>query len=100
MADRCKLLTLTLLLSWVCQGRGQSSDTAGAGEIAQKLVKAHSGWAKLSSSGASIEASEVLREGSTVQYHFFVHGLPADELYKLYSWPVSVREPAVSNGRS
>jgi hypothetical protein len=38
---------------------------------------------------------EVLREGSTVQYHLFVHGLPADKLYKLYSWPVSVREPAV-----
>jgi hypothetical protein len=31
--------------------------------------------------------------GPAVQYHFFVPGLPADKLYQLYSWPVSVREP-------
>ena len=48
----------------------------------------------MSSPGASIEAKEVLRQGSTVQYHFFVHGLPADKLYKFFSWSVNEQEPA------
>jgi hypothetical protein len=95
MAERCKLLTLTLLLSLVCQGRAQSDALSAAKEGAQKLAKAHAGWTRLSSPGASLEAKEILREGSVVQYHLFVHGLPADKLYQLYSWPVSVREPTV-----
>jgi hypothetical protein len=93
MAERCKLLTLTLLLSLVCQERVQFSDSAGAGEIAQKLVKAHSNWTRMSSPGASIEANEVQRQGSAVQYHFFVRGLPADSFTSSILGPSASANP-------
>ena len=95
MAERCTLLTVALLFSLVFHGHAQSDVLSAANEGAQKLAKAHAGWTRLSRAGASLEAKETLREGSVVQYHLFVHGLPADRLYQLYSWPVSVPEPTV-----
>lgn len=98
MADRRELIILGLLLILVCRAQAQSADAVRPEEVARKLAKAHSGWTKLSSPGASIEAKEVLRQGSTVKYRFFVHGLPSDQLYSLYSWPVNAREPAAQIG--
>jgi len=98
MADKRELIALGLFLFLVCRGQAQSADAVRPEDLAQKLAKAHAGWTNVSSPGASIEAKEVLRQGSTVKYRFFVHGLPTNELYSLYSWPVNAREPAAQMG--
>jgi hypothetical protein len=74
---------------------GQSDVETRAAETSQALVKAHVAWkSKLSSSGASIQVKEVGRQGSLVQYHLYVSGLPSSELYTAVSWPVTQAKPS------
>src|SRR5260370_18918663 len=68
-------------------------DTRDA-EMIQALVNGHVAWrTKLSSTGASIQAKEVERQGSLVKYYLTVSGLPTDELYAVMSWPVGQQKP-------
>ncbi len=65
-----------------------------AAEISKALVNGHVAWrTKLSSTGASIQAKEVERQGSLVKYYLTVSGLPTDELYAVMSWPVGQQKP-------
>jgi hypothetical protein len=74
---------------------GQSDVETRAAELSQALVKAHVAWkTKLSSSGASVHVKEVARQGSKVQYHLYVSGLPTDALYTVISWPVTQAKPS------
>jgi hypothetical protein len=74
---------------------GQSDVETRAAESSQVLVKGHIAWkTKLSSSGASIQVKEVGRQGSLVQYHLYVSGLPSNELYTAVSWPVTQAKPS------
>jgi hypothetical protein len=59
------------------------------------ILKAHAAWLKQSSPGATLEATQVVRDGSTVQYHLFVKGLPSDSLYWVMEWPVTAAAPQV-----
>lgn len=60
------------------------------------VLRAHLAWLKQSSPGATLEARQVLREGSMVQYHLFAKGLPSDVLYQVVAWPVTGASPQVS----
>lgn len=88
----------TLILLLPCLSNltyGQSDVEARAAETSQALVKGHIAWkSKLSSPGASVRVKEVGRQGSLVQYHLFVSGLPSDELYTAVSWPVTQSKPS------
>src|SRR5260370_10090150 len=65
-----------------------------AAEISKAVVNGHVAWrTKLSSTGASIQAKEVERQGSLVKYYLTVSGLPTDELYAVMSWPVGQQQP-------
>lgn len=88
------LASALLLLTVTFFGHAQSNLDPHSQEITDALVKAHSGWNKLSSPNASIQAKEVTRQGSVVQYHLFVKGLPTDALYTSYQWPVGAAKPA------
>jgi hypothetical protein len=57
------------------------------------ILKAHAAWLKQSSPGATLEARQVAREGSTVQYHLFAKGLSSDALYQVVAWPVTEAAP-------
>ena len=73
----------------------QNNDEARAAELTQRLVKGLVAWqTKVSTLGASIEAKEVGRQGSVVQYHLYVSGLPSEKLYSVATWPVTQREPS------
>jgi len=64
-------------------------------ETSQALVRDHVAWStKLSGSGASIRVKEVGRQGSLVQYHLYVSGLPSNVLYTAVSWPVTQEKPS------
>jgi len=90
--------TVALVLLPLCCSTliyGQSDVETRAAEISQALAKAHVAWnTKLSSPGASVQVKEVARQGSTVQYHLYVSGLPSNELYTAVSWPVTQKEPS------
>jgi hypothetical protein len=60
------------------------------------ILKAHAAWLKQSSQGATLEATQVVRDGSTVQYHLFARGLPSDALYQVIAWPITAAAPQVS----
>jgi hypothetical protein len=61
---------------------------------AEALIKAHSGWKmNLGHSSVSIEARQVAQEGSYVQYHIFVSGLPTETNYTVLQWPVTQPKP-------
>ena len=60
------------------------------------ILKAHAAWLKQSSPGATLEATQVVRDGSTVQYHLFAKGLPSDALYQVIAWPVTAAAPQIS----
>jgi len=61
----------------------------------QALLKGHVAWgSKLSSSGASIQAKEINRQGTSVNYHLFISGLPSNALYSVVSWPVTQQKPS------
>src|SRR5439155_13828024 len=83
------------LLLWPIALIAQSDIQARGAAIAQSLVKRHVAWqTSLSSPGASVEAKEVARRGSFIQYHLYVSGLPSDKLYRVVTWPVTQREPS------
>lgn len=89
------LILLVLLLSVSNCIYGQTEVETKAAELSQRLLKAHIAWkTKLSSAGAYIESKEVAREGPVVKYNLRVVGLPADELYKVMSWPVGASSPS------
>jgi hypothetical protein len=74
---------------------GQSDVETRAAETSQALVKGHIAWkTKLSSPGASVRVKEVARQGSQVQYHLYVSGLPSSELYTVVSWPLTQAKPS------
>ena len=79
---------------------GQSDIEARAAENAQALMKGHVAWrTKLSNPGASIKVKEVGRQGSVVQYHLYVSGMPSNNFNKVYSvvsWPVTQAKPSSS----
>jgi hypothetical protein len=60
------------------------------------ILRAHTAWLKQSSPGATLEATQVLSEGSIVQYHLFAKGLPSDGLYQVIAWPITESAPQVS----
>jgi hypothetical protein len=73
-----------------------------AGLVGQTQVKpadnlrAHAAWLKQSSPGATLEATQGVRYGSTVQYRLFAKGLSSDALYQVVAWPVTDAAPQVS----
>jgi hypothetical protein len=73
--------------------QAQSNLDSQTKEKVDVLVKSHRAWSKLSTPNASINAKEVARQGAVVQYHFFVQGLPTDEVYTAYRWPVGKEDP-------
>jgi len=60
----------------------------------QVLLKGHVAWGSKLSSGASIQAKEIERQGTSVKYHLFISGLPPDALYSVVTWPVTQQKPA------
>jgi hypothetical protein len=73
----------------------QSDVETRAAATSQALVNGHVAWrSKLSSPGASIQLKEVGRQGSLVQYHLYVSGLPSNVLYTAVSWPVTQAKPS------
>jgi len=60
------------------------------------ILRAHGAWLKQSSPGATLEAMQVARDGSTVQYHLFAKGIPSDGLYQVIAWPITESVPQVS----
>ncbi len=90
--------TATVVLLLACLSNltyGQSDVETRAAENSQALAKAHVAWKTgLSSPGASIQVKEVGRQGSLVQYHLYVSGLPSNELYTAVSWPVTQAKPS------
>jgi Cu2+-containing amine oxidase len=90
----CCTSVATTVLLWPVVLIAQNDIETRGEEISQSLVKRHVAWqTKLSSTGASIEAKQVARRGSWVQYHLYVTGLPSDQLYAVVTWPVTQREP-------
>jgi hypothetical protein len=88
------IVAWTLLFGSILLVAQDDVETRGA-EIAQSLVKRYVAWqTRVSSPGASIEAKEVARRGSLVQYHLYVTGLPSDSLYAVVQWPVTQRDPS------
>ena len=89
-------ISLALLLS--CRAKyasGQTDVEKRAGEISQALIKQHIAWrTTLSTPGASAQVKEVARQGSIVQYHLYVSGLPSEQLYEALSWPVTESRPS------
>jgi hypothetical protein len=74
---------------------GQSDVETRAAENTQALMREHVAWkTMLSSPGASVKVKEVARQGSVVQYHLYVSGLPSDKLYTAVSWPVTQAKPS------
>lgn len=75
----------------------QSNMDADTTNSVNGLVRAHSGWDRLTSAGVTIEAKETWRgeiEGRpVVKYRIFVHGLSPKVLYEAYQWPIAAREP-------
>jgi hypothetical protein len=91
----CCTSVATTVLLWPVVLIAQNDIETRGEEISQSLVKRHVAWqTKLSSTGASIEAKQVARRGSWVQYHLYVTGLPSDQLYAVVTWPVRQREPS------
>jgi hypothetical protein len=88
--------TVVVLLAWASNLiYGQSDVETRAAETSQALVNGHVAWkTKLSSPGASVQVKEVSRQGSLVQYHLYVSGLPSNELYTAVSWPVTQAKPS------
>lgn len=78
------------------QAYAQSDADARAKQDAQGLVKFYGDWAKMSDLGASLEAKEVARQGSMVQYHFYVKGLNTESLYTAFTWPVTAAKPVAA----
>ncbi len=91
-------MAATVVLLLACSPNsthGQSDVETRAAETSQALVKGHLAWkTKLSSPGASVRVKEVARQGSLVQYHLYVSGLPSNELYTAVSWPVTQAKPS------
>lgn len=86
-----------LLLALGLQLHSQTSadQEARVQKSAEALIKAHSGWKmNLGHSGVSIEAKQVAQQGSYVQYHIFVSGLPTDVNYTVLQWPVTRPQPS------
>lgn len=76
---------------------GQSDVEARADANTQALMKGHVAWrTKLSSPGASVTVKEVGRQGSLVQYHLYVSGMPSNKLYTVVSWPVTQAKPSAT----
>jgi hypothetical protein len=69
-----------------------------ASALAEQLIKLHRSWSAASSKGASVEVKELSRKdvpgkGAVVQYHFYVKGLPQNDLYEYVNWTVNQRTP-------
>jgi hypothetical protein len=74
---------------------GQADLDARIAQQGEALVKQHVVWkTKLSSPGASIRVKEVGRQGSLLQYHLYVSGLPSNQLYRVSTWPITQPEPS------
>lgn len=88
-----QIILLVVCSSTVCCT--QTDVATRAAEMSRALITAHTAWdTKASGPGASIQAKEVARRGSLVQYHLYVSGLPKDQLYTVISWPINRREPS------
>ena len=86
---------ILLLACFSSLNYGQSDVATSAAATSQALVNGHIAWrTKLSSPGASIQVKVVGRQGSLVQYHLYVSGLPSNELYTAVSWPVTQAKPS------
>ena len=74
---------------------GQADLDARIAQQGEALVKQHVVWkTKLSSPGASIRVKAVGRQGSLLQYHLDVSGLPSNQLYRVSTWPITQPEPS------
>jgi len=60
------------------------------------ILRAQPAWLKQSSRGATLEATQGVRDGSTVQYHLIAKGLSSDVVYQVLAWPVTDPAPQVS----
>lgn len=88
---------LLLFAIFVVAGNAQRESGMGApaGQASQRFVSGHIAWkTRMSNEGASIQVKEIERRGSQVRYHFYVSGLPTDQLYNVISWPVSQANPS------
>jgi hypothetical protein len=90
------ILTLVAVGStFFAHGQDGGNTEARAQEAAEKIINAHIAWkTKLSSSGASLQAKEIDRQGSHVRYRLYVSGLPSGQLYTVLSWPVNQETPS------
>ena len=82
---------LLLALIWPAQDKTAS-------EVAEKLVNGFVNWNQsLNSAGGKVEFREVARgkkEGAPIAlYDVIVTGVPHNQSYALYYWPVTVKEP-------
>src|SRR5262249_22992569 len=90
--ERCMRLnsTIAVLMIVLCSTAIAQQQPADGDKntlnVMQSMVKTHDGWGKLNSPGVSVQAKEVQRQGSWVQYHLFVSGLPSDTVYSVVSW--------------
>jgi len=73
------------------------SRVAGQTQVSpQDILKKHAAWLRLSSPGVTLEAKQVLRDGSIVQYHLLAKGLSSDALYQVVAWPVTAAAPSAT----
>jgi hypothetical protein len=85
---------ILLALGLQLQSQTNADQETRVQKSAEALIKAHSGWKmNLGHSGVSIEAKQVAQQGSYVQYHIFVSGLPTDVNYTVLQWPVTKPQP-------
>jgi len=93
-----KQTTLVVVLLLICASTftfGQADAEAHPGEESRALVREHLAWkTELSRPNAAIRAREVGRQGSLVQYHLYVSGLPTNKLYTALSWPITQAKPS------
>ena len=86
-----KLLVVVAALAFVNPARLVGQTQVKPADV----LKAHAAWLKQSSPGATLEATQVVRDGSSVQYHLFAKGLPSDASYWVMAWPVTAAAPQV-----
>jgi hypothetical protein len=73
-----------------------NSTEARAQRTANELIKQHQAWRTLSTPGVSIQAKESSREQGIFQYRLYVTGLPQNQLYTVFNWPVNAQKPSVA----
>jgi hypothetical protein len=77
--------------------RASRASHEDASELANQIVSAYVSWGpKLNSPNTSIELREFARQGRTVKYRLYAHGLPSDAVYSILDWPVTQSVPTVS----